>query len=681
MSGLRPVLGLVVAASLALMSAPTEAQGNCRNQPSRDQFDFWIGEWNLYNEFGTFLGRQTVVESQSGCLIESSWVSTNGSTHSAMNVYDPLLNGWRQIQVGADSTADLRGAFSGTTMTLEGNAFVNDTQTSILRRRFWTSNADGTITQTVQERPDTNTLWTTVFSATARSVANDPDTQAAPGPASPMPGQPDCWALANRRDFDFWAGDWNVGSSHNRISKIQGGCLLREQWNGGGNDTGVSYNFYDPFVNQWRQVWMSPGVFIDTVGGLIQPSGAMQLEGTISYHASRQAPFRGTWTLGSFGNVTQFLEEQNNGIWGQWFNGNYVRSNVQSTLTVATAGLGSGTVTSAPSGINCGVGTSNTCSNSYAIDSRVQLAGAASTDSTFAGWGSGPCQGTPGNCAWNIGSNTSAEARFTLNTVPEGRVVAAMLPGARSGFVGGTPITIFASVVSRQSTPAQSCAITAPNGAPTNFSYRRVDATNTAIGTTNPVFDLASGGSASFILVMSPQSATPAQGYTFFPVVTCENAALTAVEGVNSFTLSIGTAPVPDILSIAATPSADGVIRIANSGAVNFMTAAAVNIGAGDGSAGANEATITVTADTGSADLPLTLQVCETASTGGCLAPRSSEVTSVFGSEAKFFAVFARAQSGSAIPFNPAGARVYLRFRDANGTIRSVTSAAVTAPE
>jgi hypothetical protein len=56
------------------------------------------------------------------------------------------------------------------------------------------------------------------------------------------------------------------------------------------------------------------------------------------------------------------------------------------TLTVNKTGNGSGTVTSNPSGINCG----STCSSSYVDGTEVQLTATAASGSSFAGW-SGDC--------------------------------------------------------------------------------------------------------------------------------------------------------------------------------------------------------------------------------------------------------------------------------------------------
>src|SRR5207302_7004712 len=52
------------------------------------------------------------------------------------------------------------------------------------------------------------------------------------------------------------------------------------------------------------------------------------------------------------------------------------------TLSVGTAGTGSGTVTSNPAGITCGA----TCSASYTSGTTVTLTASAAGGSTFSGW-------------------------------------------------------------------------------------------------------------------------------------------------------------------------------------------------------------------------------------------------------------------------------------------------------
>lgn len=76
------------------------------------------------------------------------------------------------------------------------------------------------------------------------------------------------------------------------------------------------------------------------------------------------------------------------------------------TLSVTKAGTGSGTVTSSPSGINCG----STCSANYTTGTSVTLTAAAASGATFAGW-SGACSGTS-TCTVSMTAARSVTATF-----------------------------------------------------------------------------------------------------------------------------------------------------------------------------------------------------------------------------------------------------------------------------
>ncbi|HAQ35048.1 MAG TPA: hypothetical protein DCQ53_06785, partial [Alphaproteobacteria bacterium] len=177
------------------------------------------------------------------------------------------------------------------------------------------------------------------------------------------------------------------------------------------------------------------------------------------------------------------------------------------TLTVSLPGVGEGTVTSLPAGIDCGTD----CSEEIAVGTSVTLTATAASGSSFAGWTDGPCTGS-GNtaCAFVMSVDQAVAARFTLDTPPAGRIVAATLPGARSGHVGGPVVTAFLSVVSRTTSPAQSCTIAAPAGAPVTLSYSRLDGAGEVTGPVDPVFDIAAGDALSFVIAMTPVSETPA---------------------------------------------------------------------------------------------------------------------------------------------------------------------------
>jgi hypothetical protein len=82
-------------------------------------------------------------------------------------------------------------------------------------------------------------------------------------------------------------------------------------------------------------------------------------------------------------------------------------------LTVSKAGTGSGTITSAPAGIDCGA----TCTASFEQASTVTLTAAPATGSTFAGWSGAGCSGTA-TCAVTMSAAQSVTATFALVPAP-----------------------------------------------------------------------------------------------------------------------------------------------------------------------------------------------------------------------------------------------------------------------
>jgi hypothetical protein len=81
------------------------------------------------------------------------------------------------------------------------------------------------------------------------------------------------------------------------------------------------------------------------------------------------------------------------------------------SITVGKTGTGSGTVTSSPTGINCG----STCYSPFDNSTVVTLTAVAATGSTFTGWSGSGCSGT-GTCVVTVDGGKSVSAAFTLET-------------------------------------------------------------------------------------------------------------------------------------------------------------------------------------------------------------------------------------------------------------------------
>ncbi len=110
------------------------------------------------------------------------------------------------------------------------------------------------------------------------------------------------------------------------------------------------------------------------------------------------------------------------------------------TLTVGKAGDGTGSVTSDPSGIDCG----QLCQGRFALKAQVTLTARAEPGSVFVGWSGGGCLGTQ-PCRLALGADTTVRATFS--SAPRKERLTVRKSGNGSGSVTSTPPGIDCGVV------------------------------------------------------------------------------------------------------------------------------------------------------------------------------------------------------------------------------------------
>ena len=142
--------------------------------------------------------------------------------------------------------------------------------------------------------------------------------------------------------------------------------------------------------------------------------------------------------------------------------------------------------------------------------------------------------------------------------------------------------------------------------------------------------------------------------------------------GLNTLLLSASTTPVPDIVALAATTTNDGIVNIPGTNGIGAFAVATVNVGA--------SGSITASADTGSATLPVNISLCQTdPATGQCISAIDASVTTQINANATpTFGIFV--QGNGNVPFDPAANRIFVRFKDGGGVTRGSTSVAVRTP-
>jgi hypothetical protein len=272
--------------------------------------------------------------------------------------------------------------------------------------------------------------------------------------------------------------------------------------------------------------------------------------------------------------------------------------------------------------------------------------------------------------ARHVDSNNDGSARCDIGAfeAKELFVVAAILPNSRSVQVG-TFATAFATIINAGQELATGCTISPITSIPVTFTYQTTDpATNQVTNSPNTAVDIPARAAQSFIFALTPTAPiNPTDVQLSFE---CTNANPAPIHsGVNTFLFSASATPVADILALVATLTNDGIVNIPATNGTGVFAVATVNVGAGD--------TLTVSADTGGAVVPVNIFICQTdPQTGACFSPPTSSVsTTILSNETPTFGLFVAAAED--VSFVPETNRIFVRFKDSGNVTRGSTSVAV----
>lgn len=121
----------------------------CQDSPGFSDWDFWVGEWNVYSndEARTLYGQNSITKHYENCLIKETWESAAGGGFS-VNYYNPVKGEWRQVWVANGYSIDYTGGLDEQgRMVLEGEFYNYSQNTTAPFRGSWTPQANGDVIQ------------------------------------------------------------------------------------------------------------------------------------------------------------------------------------------------------------------------------------------------------------------------------------------------------------------------------------------------------------------------------------------------------------------------------------------------------------------------------------------------------------------------------------------------------
>ena len=163
---MRTLLLLLICTIFSVSNTYAQSQSPC-NTEAHAQFDFWVGEWDVYHSVAdTLLGSNIITRTLNGCVVEENWTGSTGFRGKSFNTYNPLDSTWNQVWVDqGGNTLQFKGKYKNQTMQLLGQ-YGNAPNHVLLDLSFHWNKEEDTVRQVWKSSSDKGDNWQTVFDGT-----------------------------------------------------------------------------------------------------------------------------------------------------------------------------------------------------------------------------------------------------------------------------------------------------------------------------------------------------------------------------------------------------------------------------------------------------------------------------------------------------------------------------------
>ena len=96
---------LALAVALQAGGAPPTPKPFDCSGPEYRQFDFWVGDWDVFNPAGQKVGVNIIQMFAGGCGVLENWTNAGGGDGKSINYYDASTQKWYQHWIGIDGGA------------------------------------------------------------------------------------------------------------------------------------------------------------------------------------------------------------------------------------------------------------------------------------------------------------------------------------------------------------------------------------------------------------------------------------------------------------------------------------------------------------------------------------------------------------------------------------------------
>lgn len=136
----------------------------CAHTDGFEDFDFWVGSWDVHVANGTLVGHNIIERQERGCVLIERWENLSGGTGMSINYLDKASDEWVQIwNAEGGSQINIRGGLTAEGMRLEGQLHTIGNGNTVPFRALWTPLPDGRVRQFFEQSNDGGETWVQWF--------------------------------------------------------------------------------------------------------------------------------------------------------------------------------------------------------------------------------------------------------------------------------------------------------------------------------------------------------------------------------------------------------------------------------------------------------------------------------------------------------------------------------------
>ncbi len=154
---------------VAALDSMKEQAAPCKypqKNPKYREFDFWVGQWDVYGKGGALSGHSHVDLILGNCVVSENWTDMAGGEGKSYNKYNEPLKRWEQFWVDQYGTTTLYlGNLNGPNMVYVGDGFSPAGKPQKLRMTFFPLGPDK-VRQFGESSDDDGKTWTVRYDLT-----------------------------------------------------------------------------------------------------------------------------------------------------------------------------------------------------------------------------------------------------------------------------------------------------------------------------------------------------------------------------------------------------------------------------------------------------------------------------------------------------------------------------------